>query len=171
MSDLSFVGGNSGQNFVVTEDDYETTFQPIPAGEYAVRIIDLEERENSKGTGTFVEFKTKIITEGEQKGRDIRFYQTLKHDNPQVEEIATVEWKRLGAYCLPKGTALTNTKQFLGKNLMLKVSIRKYTNKDGEERAGNNARISGPYRKEPTQTVQPPVQHNVQSQHQNPWDN
>ena len=193
MSDLSFVGGNAnGQAFVVTEDDYGTSYEPIPQGTYAATITEIDERDNSKGTGTFCEFKAKIA-EGVHKDREVRFYMNTRHENPQVMEIATGEWRRLASYCLPIGTQLVNTDQFIGKTLMVKVTTRNYTNKDGEDRVGNNTKIWGKYKPQEVygqnqpvvapnpnaqpntvqnyhQQAQPASQNQVVSNTSNPWD-
>ena len=190
MSDLSFIGGNTGQSFVVTEDDYGTSFEPIPQGTYAATITESDERENSKGTGTFVEFKAQIA-EGVHKGRELRFYMNTRHENPQVMEIASTDWKRLASYCLPKGTELTSTDQFIGKTLMVKVTTRNYTTKDGDDRVGNSTKIWSKYKPQEMyagnqaqpqpaqpntvqnyhqQPAQPPVQHQQVSNNSNPWD-
>jgi hypothetical protein len=81
-----------GLNDVVadTGGDYE----PIPEGDYELIISNIEQRENSKGTGSYISC-TFQVTEGEFADRKIFINFNISHVNKKAEDIGKAQFKSL----------------------------------------------------------------------------
>ena len=108
---------------------------PIPAGEYNCVIIESEEKENSKGTGTFHVFVLEVI-DGEYKGR--KLFERLNLKNPS-EEAVRISRATLSAICRATGRLRVNDSVDL-HNLPMRVKVGLEKRKDNGEMAN---RIKG----------------------------
>ena len=62
----------------------------LPEGRYTVVIADTRERENSKGTGSFLEIRFEVI-EGQYSGTSVWTRLNPRHENCEVVRIAKSE--------------------------------------------------------------------------------
>lgn len=105
-------------------NDYDdmNSFEPLPAGKYLAAIVASEEKQNSKGTGSYLELKFEII-EGDHKGRYLWTRLNLEHPNREVVRIANIE---LGAICKAVGVLTPGDSRDLhDRPLVVSVKIRK----------------------------------------------
>jgi hypothetical protein len=77
---------------------------PVPSGNYPVVIEDTIEKPNSKGTGSYLEIKMRII-EGQYNGRFVYDRLNLKNPNQQTVDIAQ---STLSAICWCTGRMQIN---------------------------------------------------------------
>lgn len=61
-------------------------YKPLPAGEYALEIVESEYVTNSKGTGNILKTKAQIVG-GEYESRPFYINYNLEHADPQTMEI------------------------------------------------------------------------------------
>ena len=62
----------------------------VPAGEYLVEIANTEEKQTKAGTGSYLEFRFKVI-EGPHQGHSFWSRLNLRNQNPVAVEIAKQE--------------------------------------------------------------------------------
>jgi len=82
-------------NFDASSVDPTSTFDPIPAGDYTVMIIDSDMKKTKDNTGEYLEL-TEQVVDGPYAGRLIWDRLNLKNKNPQAQEIAQ---RSLSAIC------------------------------------------------------------------------
>jgi hypothetical protein len=81
--------------------DGKPTFQPLPAGDYLVRMNRFEEKPTKNGAGTIISSGFEVV-QGEQKGRLIFHNFLVEHTNPKAQEIGN---KQLDEYLKAVGVA------------------------------------------------------------------
>ncbi len=59
-------------------------FDPIPAGEYVVAIVDSEQKQTSSGNGSYLKLAFQVL-EGQHKGR--KLFENLNLDNPNAQAV------------------------------------------------------------------------------------
>ncbi len=101
---------------------------PIPVGDYMVVITDSEDKPNSKGTGSYLQFVLEVI-EGEYKGRKLWARLNLVNPNDQAVGIARAE---LSAICRAVGVMKPRDSSEL-HNLPLIVKVGMDINKETKE--------------------------------------
>lgn len=118
-------------DFDVNDDSIKTNnFDPLPPGEYQVVITDSEEKENSKKTGSYMQFTFEVV-DGDHKGRKLWSRLNLNNPNDQAVGIARGELK---AMCQAVGVMqLKDTAQLHDLPLLVKV-IAKPDKETGEVR-------------------------------------
>ena len=93
----------------------------VPAGKYVCRISATEIKENSKGTGRYLQL-TLDVTEGEFRGRKLFDRLNLWNSNVQAKEIAE---KTLSAICHAVGILkVRNHEELRNKSVLAKVALR-----------------------------------------------
>ena len=114
MSDLFFLTDT------IDAVEMNTSFEPLPAGNYAVGIVGTEVRQTKAGTGQFLKL-TLEVTEGRHAGR--KLFENLNIDNPnqQAQEIAQKTLKTLKELC--GIDRLSDSSQFLGKVVPVQVTV------------------------------------------------
>ena len=72
------------------------TFQPLPAGDYLVRLSRFQEKPTKNGAGVLISAGFEVAS-GESKGRLIFHNFLVEHTNPKAQEIGN---KQLDEYLL-----------------------------------------------------------------------
>lgn len=67
-----------GFTFDHTQVDTNDTFEPIPAGEYVVEVIDSDVRQTKSGSGEYISLTLRVI-DGEYENR--RIFTNINHRN------------------------------------------------------------------------------------------
>ena len=70
--------------------ELKPTFQPIPTGDYLVRLSRFKEEPTNAGTGVMVKAGFEVVS-GESKGRLIFHNFLVEHTNPKAQEIGNKE--------------------------------------------------------------------------------
>lgn len=70
------------------------TFQPLPAGDYLVRMSRFEEKPTKNGAGVLISAGFEVVS-GESKGRLVFHNFLVEHTNPKAQEIGN---KQLNEY-------------------------------------------------------------------------
>lgn len=105
--------------FDATQVDPASSFDPIPAGTYAVRITESERKQNSKKNGEYIKL-TFTVVEGQYKGRLLWVYLNVIHSNATTQEIGR---KELSAIChATNQLKLRDTKQL--HDITIEVVVR-----------------------------------------------
>ncbi len=86
-------------NFDSTRVDPDLEFKPVPVGEYIVKIIKSDLKDNSKNTGKVLFFEIEVI-DGEYTGR--RLFDNLNLENPS-ERAVQIGQARLSQICRAVG--------------------------------------------------------------------
>lgn len=108
-------------NFDATQVDPTNTFEPVPAGEYEVMIIDSEEKYTAKGNGKYLQL-TLQVQSGEFTGRMLFDRLNLDNQNRTAVEIAQ---RQLSQICHAIGELrLTDSRQLHEKPLIARVKVR-----------------------------------------------
>lgn len=87
---------NLGQVF--NKGNYSEPVNTIPEGEYLVHVVSSELKENSKGTGSLINFKFEVI-EGEHKGFALWDYMNIIHTNPRAQAMGQKKLMNLQDAC------------------------------------------------------------------------
>lgn len=74
-----------------TDGHGEMGFDPLPKGDYLMKIVKSDYKENSKKNGHFVMLQREVI-EGKYKGRVLFANMNIDHPNAQAREIANKEF-------------------------------------------------------------------------------
>ena len=103
------------------------SFDPLPAGDYEVVIVESKWKPTKAGTGSYLEIKCQV-TKGDYAKRNLWARLNLKNPNVTAVEIAKRE---LSAICHAVGVLKPKSKDELnGIPLVAKVVVRE--NQDGE---------------------------------------
>lgn len=104
-------------------DEYENSFEPMPAGKYAAVITDSEMKPSQKG-GEYLKLTVELI-DGQYKGRKVFANLNLKNANPEAEKIARIG---LADICRAVGVMHPrDSAELHGKPLVVKLSVRPET--------------------------------------------
>ena len=99
-----------------------SSFDPIPAGEYAVVIVESEMKPTKAGDGSYLNLTLEVL-EGDYQGRKIWDILCLEHSNQKTVQIAM---GRLSAYCRACGKVeIENSEELHDIQFKVKVGIRK----------------------------------------------
>jgi len=110
-----------GQAFDSGQHDDMNNFDPIPAGEYAVKIVDSDIKKTAAKTGKYIKFEFEVI-KGDFKGRKIWTNLNIVNPSPVAVEIAQ---KELATICRAVGKAvIQDTQQLHGIPFLMKVRIK-----------------------------------------------
>lgn len=143
----------------------QDSFDPIPAGWYAMSIVACEQRDTKSGTGAYLNLQLQVDeTAHPEVGKRVVFDRlNLWNDNVQAVEIAQ---RTLSAICKAVGVIkVEDSDQLLGHRLAVKVTVRPA--RDGYDASNEvkgyddvSARIQGATNgTRPTQQAKPaPVQ-------------
>ena len=97
------------------------SFEPVPAGEYLVEIIESDAVQTKSGNGERLTLTLEII-EGEYRGRKIWDGINYLHSNPKAEQIGR---KQINALCRAIGFEghLEDSTQLHGQPLVVRVTL------------------------------------------------
>jgi hypothetical protein len=106
----------------------ESTFEPIPAGDYPMQILASEMAPNSKGNGRFLKLEMEI-TEGPQAGRKLTERLNLENPNAQAVDIAQ---RTLRAIIFACGlTTCDDSEQLHMRKMSVRVNVKERNDKPG----------------------------------------
>ena len=109
------------QGFNAQEVEPQSSFDPIPAGEYTAMITDSEMKPTKNGAGEYLQLVFNIC-DGEHEGRKVFARLNLNNPNQTAVEIAQRE---LSAICHAVGVLTPNDSSDLhDKPMTIKVKIR-----------------------------------------------
>jgi hypothetical protein len=104
-------------------DEYENTFEPIPAGKYKAVITESESKPTKAG-GEYLKLTVELI-EGEYKGRKVFSNLNLRNAYPTAENIAKVA---LADICRAVGVMHPrDSSELHNKPMLVKLSLRPET--------------------------------------------
>lgn len=102
-------------------EDNGGSFDPIPAGEYTVRITEAGVQQTQAGTGEYIKLRMDV-TGPSHEGRVLFANLNIKNPSQKAEEIGR---QQLGAVMRAINlTAINDTDQLIGGDLKVKVAIR-----------------------------------------------
>ena len=116
------------QDFDPETEKPREPMEAIPVGEYAVVIVDSEEKENSKKTGSFHQFTLEVI-DGDYKGRKLFARLNLNNPNDVAVGIARAE---LAEICKAVGVMKPKDSTDL-HNLPMRIKVGMEKRKDNGE--------------------------------------
>lgn len=125
----------------------------IPAGKYTAVIVESSQKENKKGTGSYLQLKFEIV-EGEFKGKHL--FARLNVDNPN-ETAVRIARAELSSICRAAGVEVIGDTEEL-HNLPLVIQVRTKKRNDSDE-IDNEIKGYGPVASAPSQpstSYQPP---------------
>jgi len=74
--------------------EHESSFEPIPVGEYQAIIRNSEKKETKSGTGSYLNLTFEIVA-GQHKGRTLFDILNLWNPNPKAVEIANQQLAKI----------------------------------------------------------------------------
>ena len=105
----------------VSDDVEDTSFEPIPAGNYEAQIIDSDVRVTSAGTGEYIALQWEVLSD-EYAGR--RIFQNLNIVNPN-EKAVQIAKSSLKQICKAIGIeAFQDTQELHGSPVRIVLGIR-----------------------------------------------
>lgn len=128
------------QGFNAQEVEPQSSFDPIPAGEYAAMITDSEMKPTKNGAGEYLQLVFDIC-DGEHEGRKVFARLNLNNPNQTAVEIAQRE---LSAICHAVGVLTPNDSSDLhDKPMTIKVKIRQSPGYDPQNEISSYRSLSG----------------------------
>lgn len=101
----------------------ESTFEPIPPGQYVVQLAEAAIKETKSMTGEYINAKY-LIVEGPSEGRSLFHMFNIKNDNPKAVEIGLSQLKSF-MKCAGKTTFnLSSVSDLLGLKAIAVVKTR-----------------------------------------------
>lgn len=118
-------------------DELPVSSSSLPEGEYPVVITNAEEKSTKDLTGSYLEL-TYTVTGARFSGMTVRDRINLRNNNEKAVQIGIDTLRKImGALSL---RMLNDTNQLLNRRMIIKVSVRKYTDQNGMERETNDVR-------------------------------
>ena len=131
--------------FDATQVEPQTSFEPLPSGDYPVIIKDSEMKPNKAGTGEYLQLTLEVI-DGPSKGRLVWDRLNLKNQNQMAEEIAQ---KQLSAICHATGVLnVGDSAQLHNIPMIAKVAYRAAS---GQYEASNDVKGYKAFKMQPQQ--------------------
>lgn len=128
------------QGFNAAEVEPQSTFDPIPAGEYIAMIVDSEMKPTKNGLGEYLQLVFEVC-DGEHSGRKIFARLNLNNQNQTAVEIAQRE---LSAICHAVGVLTPNDSSDLhDKPMSIKVKIRQSPGYDPQNEISGYSALKG----------------------------
>ena len=126
----------------------------VPPGEYEVRIAGTEYKETSKGNGSYLRIRYKII-DGPMAGRSIFDNLNLWHKTDQTRLIAQSQLKAIAkAINHPNPNFIRNTEELIGGALKIRVIVNGDYN-DVKSYKGSELQPVAPQAPQPAAPVAP----------------
>ena len=108
-------------NFNAAEIEPQTSFEPIPAGEYTAMITDSELKDTKNGTGKYLQLSFQIL-DGPYKNRIVFDRLNIFNVNPTAQEIGQ---RALSALCHATGVLqVSDSAQLHNIPVIIKVAVR-----------------------------------------------
>ena len=114
---MAYLGGT----FDASAVEPSTAYEPLPAGEYPVIIVDSNMENTKTGTGQFLKLQIQVI-EGEHANAMLFDRLNLVNSNQQAVDIAK---RTLSAICHAVGVLqVQDSQQLHNKPMLVKVTVR-----------------------------------------------
>ena len=140
------------QNFDANQVDPTNHFDPVPAGEYPVMIVDSEMKPTKSGSGEYLQMELEII-DGPYKGRKAWDRLNLNNPNQTAVEIAQ---RTLSQICHAVGVLnVTDSVELHNKPMIARLSYRPA---EGQFDAGNEVKGYKAMSGQPAQQQAAPTQ-------------
>lgn len=110
----------------VDASDYDpqaSDFQPLPAGDYVVRVTSAEVKQTKNGLGEICKLRLDVVQHQRYHGRVLWAHPVVRHQKPQVVEYSRRILTSLAYAC--KIEKLTDTSQVVGKIVLAKVALKR----------------------------------------------
>lgn len=138
-----------GQQFDATQVDPQQDFEPLPAGEYPVVIIDSDMLPTKRGDGQFLKLTYQVI-DGPTKGRMV--WERLNLDNPNAQAVEIAQ-RSLSSICHAIGVLnVMDSQQLHGRPLVIRVEYR-----EPQANYGASNEVKAHKKFEGTAPAQPPL--------------
>lgn len=112
---------NLGATFDPDTIEEDAGFEPLPAGDYLVQIIESEITDTKSGSGQMLKLTFEILS-GDHQSRRIWDRLNIVNQNPDAQRIAQQQLKRLCDAC---GTgAISDSEELHFKPIHIRVGIR-----------------------------------------------
>ena len=121
----------------------ESTYDPVPVGDYTGEVIDSTIRDTKSGSGQYIELRIRIA-EGPNEGRLIFDRLNFLNANPKAQEIGQRQLKSLCEACGIKGS-LEDTVDLHGHLFNMRLGIEQ--DKTGQYAPRNSVKSFSPYAK------------------------
>lgn len=125
-----------GQTINVADLPESGGYDPLPAGNYTVMIVNSDLKENNAKTGQYLEIEYSVQG-GEHEGAKLFDRLNIQNQNEVAQKIG---WAKLGEICKAVGLGqISDSNELHNKRLVAVVEVqpgKPYT-KDGETRQGN----------------------------------
>lgn len=116
------------QGFDANEVEPKTDWSPIPAGDYEVMIIDSQEKDNSSGSGSFLELTLEVVV-GDHQGERVFDRLNLKNPNEKAVKIAQAT---LSSICRSVGVMRpSDSSELHNKVMQARIEIEERKDKPG----------------------------------------
>jgi hypothetical protein len=106
----------------------ESTFEPIPPGEYVMHIVGSSMEPTRDGQGRYLKLDMEII-EGQQAGRRLTERLNLENRNAQAVEIAQRTLRAIVFAC--QLSACRDSEQLHHRRMLVRVNVKERTDKPG----------------------------------------
>ena len=112
MASISF-------NSADVPDDDRGSFEPLPAGWYVGHIIESELKQNSKGTGSYLQFVIEVDTPS-HSGRWLWARHTWEHESSSA--AVDIGHRQVASLCRAAGrSSISDTEELHGTQIKVKV--------------------------------------------------
>jgi len=114
-------------NYTPDENDQYSGFEPVPAGEYRVQIVDTAIKDTKSGNGSYLNLTYEIIGDQQYSGRKV--FDVINLENPSIDAVR-IGKQKLNTICVLTGVKkIRDTAELHGKVLTIAVSINEYNGK------------------------------------------
>lgn len=109
-------------NYVPDTTDKYQGFEPLPAGEYKVQIVDSDIVTPKSGNGSMIKFQYEVIADPQFDGRKIFDNIIIEHSSVDAERIGK---QKLNTICALTGVKqIKDTAQLHGKTMSVLLSVK-----------------------------------------------
>jgi len=111
-------------NHVGDQNDQYQGFEPLPAGEYKVRISDTDLVTPKSGVGKMIKIVYEVVADAQFDGRKIFDNIIVEHSRADAERIGKQKLNTIMA--LTKVKAIKDTAQLHGQTMTLLLGVKEY---------------------------------------------
>lgn len=123
-------------------------YDPLPKGDYEMIIVDIEQKENSKGTGELIAVELQIPDDAEEyAGRKVFLNYTVKHENQKAVNIGKARVKAL--ILATKNHAPATLDELIGETVKVTLKVKPA---QGDYEASNDVKKFYPSKTEVVET-------------------
>ena len=114
-------------NYTPDANDQYVGFEPVPAGEYRVQIVDTAIKPTKLNNGTVLSLTYEIVGDPQYSGRKV--FDTINLENQSVDAVR-IGKQKLNTICVLTGIKkIRDTAELHGKVMTIQVSVGEYLGK------------------------------------------